>query len=118
LGESREPGPFFAPQVSKEFLGKGALGLPEQIQIFGLDRSVRREPVIFRTIFQDVQALSESTIEPAILGRRQAELDIGTFTVNSMSPPLLTIAVGLSLTIKSSGLTTCCVALNVSIPIT
>jgi len=53
LGKSREPGPFFAPQLSKEFLGKDA-----GITFFDLrGGGFTGQPVAFRTKLKDVTRL-------------------------------------------------------------
>lgn len=59
LGGSREPGPFFAPQLSKEFL-KGGSGTT----FFGLGGGLQQSgrPIAFSTIFRDVTRLPKGLL--------------------------------------------------------
>ncbi len=63
LGRSREPGPFFAPQLSKEFLGKGG---PQQT-FFGLDTSTTiTQPIAFRFRLGGVERLPKDLLKDVI----------------------------------------------------
>lgn len=69
LGKSREPGPFFSPQLSKEFLGKD-VGVSQFFSLTG--RRPTKRPIAFRTVFEDVTQLPKG-----LLGPRVEEVGIG-----------------------------------------
>ncbi len=64
FGSSREPGPFFSPQLSKEFLGKG---VTPQSKFFGLgglqDVFSKKGPIAFRTTLSAVEEVPSELLK-------------------------------------------------------
>ena len=73
FGSSREPGPFFSPQLSKEFLGKGISPQTKFFGFGGLDEIFSKKgPIAFRTTLSAVEELPEG-----LLKARRVELSSG-----------------------------------------